>query len=120
MAFQYFYICGTGKISNTIINFFKRQTKKKTITKSSRSRKKTKAVKKFKPIYSLNIIIKSEKHILILNLPKLVVRTLVRSERLSKKYIKMDCRNHVVEATGKIHKPKWFKGSLNATERLVS
>ena len=55
-----------------------------------------------------------------MNLPKLVFKTLGRSERLSKKYIKTDFRNHVVETTGKIHKPKWFKGSLNATERLGS
>ena len=38
---------------------FFRRTKNKTITKSNRSRRKTNAVKKFKPIYSFNISIKS-------------------------------------------------------------
>ena len=32
----------------------------------------------------------------------------------------MDCRNHVVNATGKRHKPKRFRESLNATKTLSS
>ena len=85
MAFQDFYICGTDKISNTGINWmFSRQTKKKTITKSNRSRKKKKAVKKSKPIYSINVSIKSDKHICLLDLPNLVVNKLGRSDILSK------------------------------------
>ena len=34
--------------------------------------------------------------------------------------IKMDCINNVVKAAGKKHKSKWFRASLNATEKLVS
>ena len=66
VVFQDFYICGTGRIINTRINWlFSRQTKKRTITKSNRSRRKTKSVKNFKPIYYFNISIKSDKHIYI-------------------------------------------------------
>ena len=53
-------------------------------------------------------------------LPSLVVETLGRSDSLSKKYINMDCINHVVKATGKRHKLKWFQASLNATDKLGS
>ena len=121
MEFQDFYRCFTGKIRNTRINwFFSRRTKKKNITKSNISRRKTKAVKKFKKIHSLNIIIKSDKSRCLLNLTNLVVNTLGRSDSLSKKYIKMDCINHVVKASGKIYKSKWFRASLNATDKLVS
>ena len=121
MAFQYFYIFGTGKISNIRINwFFSRRTKNKTITNSNRSRRKTKVVNKFKPIYSFNISIRSDKHRCLLNLPNIVVKTLGRSGSLSNKDIKMDCINRVVKATGKKHKSKWFRASLNATYKLVS
>ena len=48
--------------------------KKKNITKINRSRRKEKAVKKFKPIYYFNISIKSDKHRFLLNLPKLFLR----------------------------------------------
>ena len=100
--------------------YFSRQTKKKTITKSNRSRRGKKAVKEFKSIYSFNISIKSEKHRFLLNRTNLVVKTFVRSDSLSKKEIKMDCRNHVVKETGKRHKSKWFRASLNATDKLGS
>ena len=121
MALKYFYICGTGKISNTIINWLiSRRTKKKTINKSNRIRRKTNAVKKFKPKYSFSISIKSCKHIFLLNLPNLFVNTLGRSDSLSKKYINMDCRYHVVKVTGEIHKSKLFRASLNATDKLGS
>ena len=100
MAFQYFYRCGAGKSINKRIKwFYYRQTKKETITKSNISRRKTKALKEFKPIYSFNISIKSGKNICILNLPKIVVKTLGRYDRLSKKDINMDCSNHVVKET---------------------
>ena len=105
MVFQYFYICGTGKRKNIRIDWgFKRQTKKKTITKINRSRRGEKAVKKFKLIHSFIINIKSYKHRCLLILPNLVVKTLVRSDILSKKDIRMYFRNHVVKATGKKHK----------------
>ena len=121
VAFQYFYICGTVKRINTILDWlFSRQTKNKTITKSNRSRRKTKAVNKFKPIYYFSIIIKSDKHICLLNLPKLFVDTLGKSDSLSKKDTKMYCRNIVVNAAGKIHNSKWFWASLNDTDKLVS
>ena len=32
----------------------------------------------------------------------------------------MDLRNHVVKATEKRHKTKWFQASLNATDKLGS
>ena len=121
MAFQYFYICGTGKSSNTRINWlFYRQTKKKPITKSNINRSKTNAVKTFKLIHSFNVSIKSDKHRCLLNLPNLVVKTLGRSESISKKDINMECRNHVVRSTGKRHKSEWFRELLNATDKLGS
>ena len=99
---------------------FSRRTKKKTITKRNRNRRKKNAVKKFKPIYSFNISIKSDKDICLLNLPNLVVKILGRSDILSKKDINMDCRNHGVKATGKRHKSKLFRASLNATGKFGS
>ena len=121
MTLQDFYIYGTGKSSNTRINWlFYRRTKKKTITKSNISRRKINAVKKFKNIYSFNISIKSDKHRCLLNLPNLDVKTLFRSDSLSTKYINMDRRNHVAKATGKRHKSKKFQASLNATDKLGS
>ena len=81
---------------------FFRRTKNKNITKSNRSRRKTKSVKNFKPIYSFNISIKSDKHRCLLNLPNLYFKTLGRSDSLSKKDTKMDCRNNVVKAAENI------------------
>ena len=83
---------------------FSRKTKNKTITKSNRSRKKTNTLKKFKTIYSFNISINSDKHRCFLNLSNIVVKTLCRSDTISKKYTKMDFINHVVKATEKKHK----------------
>ena len=65
--------------------FFSRLTKNNTITKSKISRRKTKAVKKFKPIDYVNINIKSDKHRCLLNLPNLVLKILGRSDIPSKK-----------------------------------
>ena len=64
---------------------FSRQAKKKNITKSNTSRRKTKVVKDFKPIDSFNISIKYDKHRCLLNLINLVVKTLGRSDILLKK-----------------------------------
>ena len=117
MEFQDFYRCGTGKISNTRINWlFSRGTKEKNITKSNIIIRQTKSVKNFKSINSFNISIRSDKYRYLLNLTNLVVKTLVRSESLSKKYINMDFRNYVVKAAGKKHKSKWFRESLSATD----
>ena len=121
VSFQYFYICGTSKISNTRINWlFSIRTKNKTITKSNRNIRKTNAVKKFKPIYSFNISVKSDTHRCLLNLSNLDVKTLDKSDRLSKKDIKMDCRNNVLKEKEKRHKSKLFQASLNATDKLGS
>ena len=97
---------------------FPRQTKNKTITKRNIIIKKKNVVNKFKPIYSFNISIRSDKHRCLLKVPNLVVKTLGRSNRLSKKDINMESINHVVNTTGKIHKSKCFRASLNATEKL--
>ena len=55
-----------------------------------------------------------------MNLPNLVVNILGRSDILSKKDIRMDCRNHVVKSEERRYKSKWFLASLIATGKMGS
>ena len=104
----YTYVALVKAATQELTVFFQTNQKEKYYQEQQKQKGKN-AVKKFKPIHSFNISIKSDKRRCLLNLPNLVVKTLSRYDIISKKYIKMYFINHVVKVAGGKHKSKWLQ-----------